>query len=205
MVDSLGDQFSGYLTPEAYESSASQLSGEFEGIGVYIRTLEETGEIEVVSIIEGSPALAAGVQPGDIFWEVDGRSTAGLNQTELAGLVRGPVNSDVTIVFRRDEDFVEIVITRARIEIPTVTTDILDNDIAYIKLSEFSSVAADRMEQAIQELDINSRNGFVLDLRGNPGGLLTSAVEIGSLFHRRWHAAVRIVRRRHGTRVRGQR
>lgn len=182
MVDSLGDQFSGYMTPDVYEMFDTTLSGDIEGIGVVIRTLEESGEIEVVSVLRGSPAGAVGVEPGDIFVEVDGENVLGLNQTELAGRVRGPAGTDVVITFRRGEEHVTFTITRARIEIPNVETEILPGNIAYISLAEFNGRAYEQIAAAVAELDVNNRSGLIFDLRGNPGGLLSSAVNIASAF-----------------------
>lgn len=182
MVDALGDQYSNYLTPDAYSQFNNDLSGNFEGIGVVIRTLEETGEIEVVSILNGSPALDAGVRPGDIFYEVDGQRIEGMSQTELATLVRGPAGTDVEITFDRDGELITLNITRARIELPNVETEILENNIAYLSLNDFSTVARQQINEALETLDVNSRNGFIFDLRGNPGGLLSSAIDVGSLF-----------------------
>ncbi|QPC80903.1 S41 family peptidase [Phototrophicus methaneseepsis] len=182
MVESLGDQYSGYLDPDNYVMFNSDLSGDVEGIGVVIRTDEETGEIEVVNVLEGAAARAAGVLPGDIFWEVDGQSVTGLNQTELASLVRGPAGTDVTILFKRDEEFVEFTITRVQFSVPIVTNEVLDNNIAYLKLAEFNANARQELDAALAELDVNSRDGLIFDLRGNPGGLLRSAVDVASLF-----------------------
>lgn len=182
MVEALGDDFSGYLSPQAFNRFNSDMTGSVEGIGVVIRTIEATGEIEVVSVIEGAAARAAGVLPGDIFWEVDGRSVVGLNQTELADLVRGPAGTQVQIRFKRGDTFVDFTITRVRFSVPIIESRIVDNDIAYVKLSEFNSVAVDRIRDAVDALDVNSRRGLIFDLRGNPGGLLSSAVDVGSFF-----------------------
>lgn len=181
MVEALGDEYSGYLSPDAY-AMFNDISGEVEGIGVVIDTIEETGEIVVVSVLRGAAAEAAGVLPGDIFWEVNGESTAGMNQTDLAAAVRGPAGTDVNIVFKRGDELIEMTITRVRFEVPNIEIRILDNNIAYISMAEFTAIARDQVDAALAELDVNSRAGLIFDLRGNPGGLLTSAVDIGSLF-----------------------
>ncbi len=182
MIDALGDQYSGYMNPEIYPLFDADLSGDIEGIGVVIRTLEETGQIQVVNVLKGTPAMEAGVQPGDIFLEVDGESVIGLNQTELAARVRGPSGTTVNITFLRDEETYNVDIVRARIEIPNVETDILEGDIAYISMAEFNALAYDQLRDALEELDVNNRRGLIFDLRGNPGGFLRTAIDIASGF-----------------------
>ncbi|MCU0511609.1 MAG: S41 family peptidase [Anaerolineae bacterium] len=184
MIESLGDEYSGYMDPQAYEMFNGDLSGGVEGIGVVIDTLEDSGDIVVVTVLEGAAAKAAGVLPGDIFWEVDGQSVQGLNQTDLAALVRGPAGTAVTIVFKRGEEFITFTITRVRFEVPTVESRIETGNVAYIKLMEFNAIARAAIDEALLEVDVNSRSGLIFDLRGNPGGLLSSAVDIGSLFVR---------------------
>lgn len=182
MVESLGDEFSSYMTPQDYAMFSSDLSGNVEGIGVVIRTEEETGDVVVVSLIKGAAAEAAGVLPGDIFVEVDGTNVRGLNQSELAMLVRGPAGSDVTIVFDRRGELITLEITRVSFEVPNVEFEMLDNDIAYISMAEFSDTSRSKLDEAVNELDVNSTNGLIFDLRGNPGGLLSAAVDVASLF-----------------------
>lgn len=182
MVDALGDPYSSYLDPSAYEQFTSDLSGNVEGIGVVIRTDEDTGEIFVVSLIKGAAAEAAGVQPGDIFVEVDGESVVGYNQSDLATLVRGPAGTDVTVTFRRSGELITIDITRVRFEVPNVEAEVLDGNIAYISMAEFSDTSRIQLEEAFEDLDVNNSNGLIFDLRGNPGGLLSAAVDVASFF-----------------------
>jgi carboxyl-terminal processing protease len=185
MVDSLGDQFSGYMDPEIYPLLNDDLSGAIEGIGVVIRSIEEDdgGGIEVVSVMEGTPAAEAGIRGGDIFTAVDGDDVTAASQLELAAKVRGPAGSDVKITMRRGEELIDFVITRARIEIPNIESSILENsNVAYIKLNQFSSEARSQIDDAITELDVNNRTGLIFDLRGNPGGLLNSAIDVASAF-----------------------
>ena len=184
MVESLGDRYSNYIDPSAFDRFNSDLSGNFEGIGVVIETNPDTNEIYVTNVLRGSPALGAGVLPGDIFYSVDGTLIEGLDQTALALLVLGPAGSTVNITFKRGTELINLAIVRARIELPNVETDILDNNIAYVSLNNFNSVAVNQIRQALEEVDVNNRNGLVFDLRGNPGGLLSSAIDVGSLFIR---------------------
>lgn len=182
MVESLDDPYSNYVDPEHYPFVRSDLSGEIEGIGVVIAENEESGEIEVVNVLEGTPAERAGVQPGDAFIVVDGENVVGLTYLELAARVRGPSGSTVNITMRRGEELIDFNIERARIEIPNVETELLEGNIGYISMAEFSSVARAQVDAAIDELESAALNGLVFDLRGNPGGLLSSATEIAGLF-----------------------
>lgn len=182
MVNALGDQYSGYLPPEDYQRFDISLSGDMEGIGATITTNED-GNIEVVNVLRNAPAEAAGVQPGDVFISVDGTDVRGMNQLDLVTLVRGPAGSEVTIVFDRGGDLVEISIIRERFEVPSVDYRVLEEqDIAYIYLADFNQRSRQQLDQALAELDVNSRRGLILDLRGNPGGLLSSVVDVTSAF-----------------------
>lgn len=182
LVNSLRDDFSSYMDAETYRLLDEDLAGEIDGIGVVIRTIEETGQIEVVEVLEGSPAEEAGVQIGDIFFRVDGEDVLELNQTQLAMQVRGPRGSTVDITMIRGEELVEFTITRARIVIPNIELELLDNNIGYVRLNQFSPNARTEIDDAIAELGGNDLDGLVLDLRGNPGGLLTSAIDVASAF-----------------------
>ncbi|MCB9451899.1 MAG: S41 family peptidase [Anaerolineaceae bacterium] len=182
MMDTLGDQFSGYMSPDIYALMNADLSGEVEGIGALVRTNEETNEVSIASVLEGSPAEAAGVMSGDVFVAVDGEDVSGWTQTELVGKVRGRAGTDVTITFRRGEDLIDITITRARISIPNVESRMLEGNVGYVKLRDFTPDARTELDAALQLLDVNNLNGLVFDLRGNPGGLLTSAIDIASAF-----------------------
>lgn len=182
MVESLGDQYSSYMDPEMYALFDTNISGDVEGIGVVIRTIEETGEIEVGTVLKGAPAEAAGVLPGDIFIEVNGENVVGLNQSELALLVRGPAGSDVEITFRRGEELITLTITRDRFEVPNVESEVLEGDIGYISLADFNSRARSQLDTALDEIQVNELNGLIFDVRGNPGGLLSSAIDVTSAF-----------------------
>jgi carboxyl-terminal processing protease len=182
MIDELGDQFSGYMTPETYPLVNDDLSGEVEGIGAVIETIADTQEIRIVHVLEGSPAEKAGLQSGDIFTAVNGEDVSGLNQLELVGKVRGPEGTVVHLTMLRGDELIEFTITRARIQIPNVEYRPLGNQIGYIKLREFSVNAYRQLNEALQQLDANNLIGIVLDLRGNPGGLLSSAIDVASMF-----------------------
>ncbi len=181
MVDALGDQYSGYMNPETFRLLNADLSGEIEGIGVVIHTIEDTGEIEVVGVLNGAPAQGVGILPGDIFAAVNGESVTGWTQLELAVKVRGPEGTDVQITMRRGDEMIDFTITRQRIVIPNVETDLLEGNIAYIKLNQFTAEARNDLDDALTELNVNERAGLIIDFRDNPGGLLTSAIDVASL------------------------
>ncbi|GIL08864.1 MAG: hypothetical protein BroJett033_3750 [Chloroflexota bacterium] len=181
MIAALDDEYSGYMNPEGYAISNSDLAGEFEGIGVVIRA-GDSG-IEVFGVMDGTPAAESGVRVGDVFIEVDGVDVTKANNLELATKVRGPAGTNVKITFLRDDELIEFDIVRARIDIPNITYEVLaDSDIGYVRLNQFTAEARQQINQALADLDINSRRGLIFDLRGNYGGLLSSAIEVGSAF-----------------------
>lgn len=181
MINALGDRFSSYETPEQYALSTQGLEGRVEGIGATVDTNAD-GNIYVVSVIRGAAAEAAGVLPGDIFWEVDGRSVVGISQNELVTLVRGPAGTQVTITFKRGDTFVTFTMTRVRFEVPVVEIDVLDDNIGYLNLSQFTATAPQLVRNALNELRVNERRALIIDIRRNPGGLLQSVVEVTSIF-----------------------
>jgi carboxyl-terminal processing protease len=182
MVDSLEDPYSGYMDQELYAVLNDDMDGTVEGIGATVHTNEETEAIEIVTVMPGTPAMKAGIMPGDIFVEVNGENVEGFSQLELVSKVRGPAGTEVSLVMRRGEELLEFTIERATIEIPNIETEVLENNIAYIKLNEFNAESSNQIENALKDLDVNSRSGLIIDLRGNPGGLLASVVDIASAF-----------------------
>lgn len=182
MVDSLDDRFSSYVDPELFPFVDTRLAGEIEGIGAVISVIEETEEIEIINVLSDTPAERAGLENGDIFVLVNGDEITGLNTTEVAALVRGPVGTVVNLTMRRDDELLEFSIERDRIEIVSVESEMLDNNIGYIRLADFSVNSRRQVDEALAEFSVGELNGLVLDLRGNPGGLLTAATEIAGLF-----------------------
>ncbi len=182
LVDSLGDQFSGYMDPETYKLVNSDLTGEFNGIGVIIHTDDTTGAITVVGLLDGAPAASAGIQPGDIFTAVNDTDVTGMNQTDLAALVRGAEGTDVKITVKRGDQSIDFTIKRAHITVPNTESKVLADNVGYIKLNQFTATARQDLDAALKAVDVNNRAGLILDLRDNPGGLLTAAIDIGSAF-----------------------
>ncbi|HEY9786935.1 MAG TPA: S41 family peptidase [Candidatus Obscuribacterales bacterium] len=181
MLASLGDRYTRFLDIDAFDDEKSQIDAKLCGIGIQIG-LDKTSRIIVISPIEGTPAERAGLKPSDEIAEIDGTSTKGFSVEEAAKLIRGAVNTDVTLTIIRDKHKSKIKIKRAEIPIRAVqTAKLLDGDIGYIRLSSFISQQANKeMRLAIEKLA--PAKAIVLDLRDNPGGLLTNAIEISNMF-----------------------
>lgn len=182
MIDSLDDPYSSYFNPEAFDNFLQQLDGNVEGIGVLIFT-NDNELIEIQQVFEGTGAEEAGVMRGDIFIEVDGVDVTDYDQTQLGNVVRGDAGTQVLITFLRGEEEVTLTINRVRFEVPNVEYELLEeSNIAYISMADFSPTSRPQLDDAIEALDVNSRNGLIFDLRNNPGGRLSSAIEVGSAF-----------------------
>jgi len=184
MIQSLGDPNTDYMDPDTFTRVNESMSGEYEGIGASVRKNEDTGGLELVSIFDGSPAQAAGLRPGDQIIEVDGDNVTDLLQEEIIALVRGPAGTAVTLgILRADEpDLLQIDVTRDRISVSTVAQRVLDGEIGYIRLSQFDFETGGLMREALEEMDVESLNGLILDVRGDPGGYLTTAIDVASAF-----------------------
>ena len=179
----LNDPHTSLLPPEDADLFQSDMEGGFEGIGARVN-LAEQGGIEIVETFQNQPAWEAGIRRGDIVITVDDQDVTNLTLMEGIGLIRGPEGSPVLLtVYRPGEDRTfDVEVIRRRIEIPIVESDLLDGNIAYLHLAEFNGVATSRMRAEINRLLLEEPSGMILDLRGNPGGLLSAAIEIGSFF-----------------------
>ena len=179
------DPYSAYLTPEHYKELEIGTSGEFGGVGIEISV--ENDLLTVITPIEGSPAAKAGIKPGDLIIAIDGKSTQGFSVDEAVKSLRGPKGSAVkiTIQSQGDKNPREVVLVRDIIYVKSVNSKLLDGRIGYIKLSQFQEKTSEELVKAIEELESGDRgelNGLILDLRNNPGGLLTQAVEVADEF-----------------------
>lgn len=182
MVASLNDEHSGYIHQPELCEKMTDFSGRFSGIGVMIRTMPKTGETVVVSVIPNSPAEDAGVMAGDVFHEVDGESAVGMTQAELTAIVPGPRGAAVNITFRRGDELVDYDIVRDIFTVPNVSHQMVGDHIAHVTMLGFNEVSRSQLDDALKAIDINSSNGLIFDIRGNPGGTLSSAIEVGSAF-----------------------
>ena len=182
-VGQLGDPHTAFLDPDQAAQFNSDLQGQFEGIGARVDKAEKGG-VEIKYLFAGQPAEKAGVRVGDVIKAVDSKDVTQLDLNEAIALIRGPRDTKVVLTIQRgDEAPFDLTVTRARIEIPVVEAKTLaDGKIEYVALSEFSSVASGRLEEALKTALAKKPTGLILDLRGNPGGLLDAAVRIGSYF-----------------------
>ena len=184
MIESLGDPFSSYMSPTEYALANSDLAGQLEGIGAEV---DPSGDyVKIISPLPGSPAEAAGVLPGDVILKVDGEDMTGLDGFAVILKVRGPAGSTVHLTIQRADkpDLLEFTIVRAKITIPSVTSKTVGaaNDVAYIRLNNFGENTGGELKDALRELLKKNPKGIILDLRGNPGGYLSAAVDVGSQF-----------------------
>jgi len=183
VLNTLDDPFTTFVDPKVAAIFKEDISGSFEGIGAMVR-MREDGRLEIVEPFEGQPAFEAGLRAGDIILEVDGTPIKNMTIMEAVALIRGPKGTPVHLKVMREglkEPF-EVTIIRQRIEIPIIETKWLDEDIAYVRLREFNAVAPDKLRDTLREMLARNPRGLIFDLRGNPGGLLSSAVDVGSLF-----------------------
>lgn len=177
MVKSLNDPHSNYLSPKMYKTLMEQTEGSFAGIGV-VMGMDNEQKIHIVGIMENSPGQKAGLQEGDEILAVDGVSVTQMAFDEVAAHVRGQAGTDVVLTIMRDNANQDITITRDNIKLKTVGHKMLDNNIGYIQIVSFSEDTANEFNEAYNDLKNQGMKALVLDLRNNPGGLLTTCVEI---------------------------
>ena len=185
MLTSL-DPHSSYLPPNDFDQMKVQTRGEFGGLGIEVT--QEEGYVKVVSPIDDTPAFRAGIEAGDLITAVDGQSLLGLSLDEAVKLMRGPVGSEIVLTIFRDtiEEPYDVTIIRDTIK-PLVVRHRLEGDTAYVRLTTFNDQTYRGLEKAIKEMTkeaggIKNISGFVLDLRNNPGGLLSQAIKVSDAF-----------------------
>ncbi|TVR18599.1 MAG: S41 family peptidase [Anaerolineaceae bacterium] len=182
MMLALDDPYSNYVNAEYFPFIGGDLEGSIEGIGVIINEMEEGGRVQILTVLPDTPAERSGLQVGDIFYAVEGENVEGLTNLELAARVRGPAGTSVALTILRGDDLIDFDVRRERIEVPNVEHELLDDDIAYISMAQFTTLSRQQVEQALADLSVNSRRGLIFDLRGNSGGYLSAAVDIAALF-----------------------
>jgi carboxyl-terminal processing protease len=182
MMQSLGDPHSTYMNPQEYTDATSQLAGSYAGIGAYVDTNGQL--LTITKPMDGSPALAAGLQAGDQVIAVDGQDVTGLDPESVRQKVLGPAGSTVTLTIQRpgDSQPFDVQITREVITVPSVTSKMLANNIAYIQITTFGDTTATDFHQQLSDLLAQNPSGLILDLRDNGGGYLDTAIKVASEF-----------------------
>jgi carboxyl-terminal processing protease len=202
-LQTLGDPYTRFLDPEQFENLNSQTTGELSGIGIRMELDPTTRMLTVASVLANSPAEAAGLKVKDQILQINGQITAFLTLDQASELIRGAEGTPVKLKISRPADRTfELELVRATIELPAVSYDVrqVDGDnVGYIRLDEFSSHAAEQMYQAIKAMEPEGITGYILDLRGNPGGLLYASVDIARMWMEDG-AIVRTVDRKGGDR-----
>ena len=177
------DPYSAYMSPEMFKNMATETSGEFGGLGIEVGM--EAGVVKVISPIDNSPAYRVGVKAGDYIVKINEIQVQGKSLSEAVELMRGPVGSDIEITVRRrgERKALTFTITREIIEVASVKTEIKDKNVGYIRLTSFNENSSDQIKKKLSEFKKNKNiEKYILDLRNNPGGLLSQAIKISDFF-----------------------
>ncbi|WP_113673671.1 S41 family peptidase [Vallitalea guaymasensis] len=181
LLDGLEDPYTEYYTKKEYESFMESTSGSYEGIGAVVTYNEETKELMIVSPFIGSPAEKAGLLPGDIVRKVDDKNIKGLTMEDVvANMIRGKKGTKVTLSIYRESDNsnMDLEIKRDVITMPTVSHEMLDDKIGYIRITGFEEVTYDQFKEALYDLEAQEQKGLIIDVRNNPGGLLNIVIDM---------------------------
>ena len=181
LVGAYGDPYTVYLPPSEAERFEADISGNFSGVGMEVGIREKV--ITIIAPLPGTPAERAGLMTGDVLVKIDEESTEGMRVDEAVRLIRGEKGTTVTFQIYRegDTDFRTISVVRDNIDIPTVKTEKID-DTFIIALYSFNAISESKMEEAVKEFTNSGAQKLIVDVRGNPGGFMQSAVDIGSFF-----------------------
>jgi carboxyl-terminal processing protease len=182
LIDALGDPNSSYMDPGEYEQANMPLDGSYEGIGAWVDT--EGAYLTIIAPMPDSPAEDAGLRPGDVVVGVDGDDMTGIDPSLVVQRILGPAGTSVRLTIVREglAEPLEVEVARARINLPDVESRMLDDGIAYIRLYTFGVGTTRTLHQALENLMADSPRGIILDLRGNGGGYLSTALEVTSEF-----------------------
>ena len=177
------DPYSSYMSPEIYSEMQTETSGEFGGLGIEVSM--ESGVVKVISPIDDTPASRAGIKAGDYIVKIDDAQVQGKSLSEAVELMRGPVGSGIELTVRRsgEKKALTFTIIREIIQIQSVKSDLLEENIGYVRLTSFNENSAEQIKKKIKELEKNKKiKAYILDLRNNPGGLLSQAIKISDFF-----------------------
>ena len=178
LVAGLDDPYSVYYTEEELKTMEESTSGEYSGIGATLTQNPDTKEMSVVSCFENTPAEEAGLLPGDIIVGWNGSSVEGMELSELVSKIKTDPDEHLTLEIERDGDTMEVELTRREVEIPTVESEMLHDQIGYVKLLEFDEVTAEQFHAALDQLEEQGMEKLIIDVRDNPGGVLQTVCDM---------------------------
>ncbi len=183
LLGELQDDYTQFAPPDVAERLRQGLEGSFEGIGAFVRQNEE-GLTEILRPMDGQPAALAGMRAGDVVIAVDGVSVIGQSIDEVIAKIRGPQGTEVTVTVRRpgEEEPLHFTVRRQLIQVPIIESQMLEDNIAYIRLTGFNSNADDQLRQTLQDFLAQNPAGLIFDLRDNPGGFLNQSVAVADAF-----------------------
>ena len=177
------DPYSAYMTPESFNGMQTETSGKFGGLGIEVGM--EAGVVKVISPIDNTPASRAGLKAGDYIVKINGAQVQGKSLMDAVDLMRGLVGSSIEITIRRRGVKKALIfnITREIIQVQSVKSELIDNNIGYIRLTSFNENSSNQIKEKVKKLNKNKKlKGYILDLRNNPGGLLSQAIKISDFF-----------------------
>lgn len=183
MLSALEDPYSEYYTAAELKDLMEQSEGIYYGIGAYVSLDTDSGLPKITGVIEGAPAEEVDLRANDLVYEVDGVATYGLSLTEAVSLIKGEEGTEVvlTIVREGESDYLQIPVTRRKVESPTVESEMLEDGMAYIQITEFDDVTVDQFADALAVAKGSDMEGLIIDLRANPGGNLNAVVDIAQM------------------------
>ena len=185
MLKKLDDPYTRFMDPKEFKNMQVDTSGELTGVGITIGLDEDTKKLTVIAPLEDTPAFKAGILAKDVITKIDGKSTKGMDTSQAVTLIRGEPGSKVKLTISRNGKEKDYLITRAKIEIHPVDYSLKQTPAGrtgYIRLKQFSANASKEMREAIRDLEKKNVDGYILDLRNNPGGLLFSSIEIARMW-----------------------
>lgn len=178
MLNGLGDPYTVYYTEEEFNALMESTSGEYKGIGALMSQNIETGIITITRPFDGCPAQQAGILAGDIITKVNGQDVGSMELSEVVAMIKGEAGTTVDITVYRDREELDFTVERADIQVPTVTSRMLDDKIGYVYVMEFDEVTADQFHDALEDLKSQGMEQLVIDLRDNPGGSLDTVIQM---------------------------
>jgi len=178
LMDSLGDRYTVYYTPEELEELMTESQGVYFGIGAYISEGQEGSLAKISGVFKKGPAMEAGLRAEDLIYKVDGRETYGETLSDIVSWIKGPEGTKVVLTIVRNGEQMDVEVTRRKVEAPTVESEMLGNGMGYLRLTEFDDVTVGQYKEAMSDLYAEGMKGLILDLRSNPGGNLDTVVQI---------------------------